>query len=119
MPSHLKRVLYWTPRLLCIAFIIFLSLFALDVFTEYHGFWTIAQALLMHLIPSFVLLVVLVLAWRWEWIGALVFGAAGLLYLSTNLKHPSWIVTISCPLFVIAALFLANWTKHTELHSRT
>jgi hypothetical protein len=34
----------------------------------------------MHLIPSFVLVGVLALAWRWEWIGAALYGAAGMIY---------------------------------------
>lgn len=62
------RLLFWTPRALSIAFVVFLSLFALDVFADGLGFWRTALALTMHLIPSFVLIAVLILAWRWEWI---------------------------------------------------
>ena len=85
-----KRALFWTPRALSILFIAFLSLFALDVFGEHSGFWQTALALTMHLIPSFVLIAALVLAWRWEWIGAALYGAAGLLYVG-------WGVSMSRP----------------------
>ena len=71
MTALSKRVLFWTPRVLCIAFTAFLSLFALDVFSEGSGFWGTAAALAIHLIPTAIMVVVLVLAWRWEWIGAL------------------------------------------------
>ena len=80
MSNVLKGALYWMPCGLSVAFLAFLSLFAMDVFDEHLGFWQTVLALTVHLIPVFVLSVVLLLAWRWEWIGAVVFAAAGLLY---------------------------------------
>ena len=41
-------------------------MFALDVFDGRHSFWETILALLMHLIPVFVLILVLVIAWRRE-----------------------------------------------------
>jgi len=121
-----RRVLFWSPRALSILFIAFLSMFTLDVFDESRGFRATLLALVMHLIPSFVLIGALVLAWRWEWIGALLYAGAGSLYVSWALGRPipaatkfSWILTIAGPAFVIAALFLANWLKRGELHART
>ena len=126
--SHLsKRILFWAPRALSILFIAFLSLFALDVFGHQLGFWRTVFALTMHLIPSFVLIVALILAWRWEWIGAVLYAAAGLLYVAwvVSMARPVppamrfiWALTIAGPAFVIAALFLVNWWKHDELRVR-
>jgi hypothetical protein len=121
-----KRTLFWTPRALSILLIIFLSLFALDVFEENVGFWRTLQALSMHLIPSLVLTGALILAWRWEWVGALTFGGAGGLYIATLLSRPQppipiklhWIAVTAFPAFLIAALFLANWLKHDQLRVR-
>src|ERR1017187_5010202 len=62
MTSLYRRTLFWAPRVLSIAYIAFLSMFALDVFGEEHGFWRILLALTMHLIPTFVLIVALLLA---------------------------------------------------------
>jgi hypothetical protein len=121
-----KRALFWTPRALSILFIAFLSLFALDVFDGHSGFWQTVLALTMHLIPSFVLIAALVLAWRWEWIGAALYGAAGMLYVwwvvSTSRPVPPamrliWVLTIAGPAFVIAGLFLANWLKRGDLRA--
>jgi hypothetical protein len=118
-----KRALFWTPRALSILFIAFLSLFALDAFDGHLGFWQTALALTMHLIPSFVLIAALVLAWRWEWIGAALYGAAGLLYVwwVVSLSRPVppamrliWILMIAGPAFAIAGLFLANWLKRGD-----
>jgi len=79
MNNFSKRALFWTPRALSIAFIAFLSIFALDVFDGHHGFWQSALAFIIHQIPVFVLIAALVLAWQWEWIGAALYGVAGLL----------------------------------------
>jgi integral membrane sensor domain MASE1 len=94
--------------------------FALDVFSEGYGFLKTLFALMMHLIPTAIVLGVLALAWRWEWIGAVGFGSAGLLYAKMAWGHPSWILAISGPLFVLAALFLVSWLKRAgrgERHS--
>jgi hypothetical protein len=105
----MKKFLFWAPRLLSMAFAVFISLFALDVFSEESGAKNILVALAIHLIPTAVAVLFTALSWRRPWIGALTFTAAGIYYLSTNMRHPSWIVTISGPLFVIGALFFADW----------
>ncbi len=117
MAAITRRALYWTPRVLCIAFAIFLSMFALDVFSEGYSFWQTLVALMIHLVPTAIIVVVLALAWRWEWVGAVLFAAAGMTYLIKARGHPDWVMTISGPLFLIAALFLANWLMraHREI----
>jgi len=121
---HLSnRFLFWAPRALSIALIAFLSMFAMDVFGENLGFWETAQALAIHLIPSIVLIAALILAWRWEWIGATLYGAAGLLYFFwvATLSRPVppairivWVLGIAGPAFLIAALFLVNWINRRK-----
>lgn len=120
-----NQVLFWSPRVLSVAYVAFLSLFALDVFGEHHGFWSTLLALTMHLIPTFVLVAGLILAWRWEWIGATLYACVGMVYLMLVLPRRlplatklSWVLTIAAPAFIVAALFLANWFKHGELHSK-
>ena len=78
----------------------------------------------MHLVPVFVLIIILVLAWRWEWIGAALYTAAGLLYVAWVHTRPiapslrvTWILTIAGPAFLIAALFLVNWRKRSEIRA--
>ena len=115
------RLLFWAPRILCLLFAAFMSVFALHVFGEGYGFWETALALLLHLIPTALVLVVLAVAWRWEWVGAVVFGLLGLLYAGwtagSGRGHWSWIVFISGPLFLIAILFLLNWRYSTKRHA--
>lgn len=121
MEKKVSRFVYWTPRILSIIFIIFLSLFSLDVFEEKSGFWGTALGLFMHNIPVFVLLVVLLISWKREIVGGVVFILAGLLYIALLLinifKNPSdwymlfWALQISGPAFLIGILFLINWFK--------
>jgi len=119
MNTSMRRVLYWTPRVLGIVFAGFISLFALDVFEEHQGFGPTAVALLMHLIPTAVVLAVLWVAWRWEWVGGVVFTALGCLYILTAWGRFHWsaYAAISGPLFLLGGLFLANWFKRAELRS--
>jgi len=73
---------------------------------------------LIHLLPTAVLAVVLAVAWRWEWVGAVLLAVAGALYAIKVLpQHPSWAASIALPLLVIAGLFLANWLKRSELRT--
>jgi lysylphosphatidylglycerol synthetase-like protein (DUF2156 family) len=119
MNTFSRRLLFWTPRAISIAFAVFLSLFALDVFGEGYGFGKTLLALLIHLVPVFIVLVVLAKAWRWEWIGAAGFAGLAMWYTKGNWRRqPDWVVTIAGPLLVIAALFLVNWLKHDELRAR-
>jgi hypothetical protein len=117
MNKPLKRVLFWSPRVLCIAFAIFLSMFALDVFNEGLSVGNTILAFLIHLIPTAFVVVVLAISWRWEWVGGVLFIAMGVLYLVQAWRHPDWVVTISGPLFLVGALFLLSWSKRAEIRA--
>ena len=120
MNKSIKRALFWAPRILCILFALFLSLFALDVFGEGHGFWETVLALFIHLAPVYVVILVLVIAWRWEWVGAILFTAFAVFYLveTWGKFHWSAYAAISGPLFLVGLLFLLNWIYRTELRMR-
>jgi hypothetical protein len=118
MTSAANRVLFWAPRVLTIVFAIFVAAFALDVFGEGYSGWRLLLALIIHLVPAAIIAAVLALAWRWEWVGTLLFAGLGLFYLRYNLRHPNWILVISGPMFVIAALFLINWVNRSQLHPK-
>lgn len=109
MKAMNRYVLFWSPRVLSLLIAGFLSLFALDVFEEGRGFWETSLALMMHLIPTGIVLILLAIAWRWEWIGAVSFVALGLLYAFLALPHLSWIAVISTPLLLVGSLFLLDW----------
>lgn len=72
------KVFHWLPRIICILAILFISVFAADAFSPGHTIWQQLGDFLIHLIPSFVLMGILVLAWNWEFIGGIISIAIGL-----------------------------------------
>lgn len=120
MSKGLKPIIYWLPRILSIFFAIFLSLFALDVFGEGASFWESILALLIHLVPVYIVLGVLALAWRWAWIGALLYFVLAIFYiiLTGGRQHWSAYLGISLPLTIISLLWLLNWIFRSELQRR-
>jgi hypothetical protein len=119
MKTPMKRFLFWTPRILCLLFAGLISLFALDVFEENHGFWNTTLALLLHLIPTGILLLILALSWRWEWVGGVTFPALGAFYLIFfwGRFHWSAYAIISGSLFLLGTLFLLNWGSRVKLRA--
>jgi hypothetical protein len=117
--GRVKRLLFWTPRILCLVFAVFISLFALDVFGEGYGFWEAILAFLIHLIPTGIILIVLAISWRWEWVGGILFIALGTAYIVTTWERFRWpaYLVISGPLLVIGVLFLVNWRYRGELRA--
>jgi hypothetical protein len=115
-----RRALYWTPRILCILFAVFLSMFALDVFSENEGFWTTVLALFIHLVPTYIVVIALVVAWRREWIGAILFIGLAVFYLVMAWGRFPWVayLSISGPLLLTGGLFLLNWRCRAELRGR-
>ena len=114
------RLLYWVPRVLCIVFTILISFFALDVFSESKGIGEIILDLFMHLIPIFILIAVLVISWRREWIGGILFISLGFLYI-INMWGKFPLVTyilMAGPLIITGILFLLNWKYRAELRPK-
>jgi hypothetical protein len=106
MNNNTKRWLYWLPRGLSILFALFISLLALDVFGEGYSFGETMVALFMHLVPTFILVAVIAIAWRWERVGAALFFALAVVYLVlTNGR----MLTIPIPLIIVSLLFLVSW----------
>jgi len=112
-----KRFLYWTPRVLGILFALFITLFAFDVFAEGLSVPKVILALLLHLIPTAVIVIVLIISWRREWVGAIVNVALAGAYLIWQWGRLPWtmFLLVSGPLFLIGVLFLINWIYGKDL----
>jgi hypothetical protein len=84
--------------------------FALDALEDGKGLGEVLAAVALHLLPSFALIAVLVLAWRRPWVGAWLFGVAALGYaFATGRAHLDWIAFVSGPLLLTAGLYLVSW----------
>jgi len=88
----------WIPRILSIIYILFISLFALDA--------EFGLGLLMHLLPTFVLIGALVLAWKRPFAGGLVFIILAVIFtIYFNTYESVAFFFISLPLLIIGGLF--------------
>jgi hypothetical protein len=74
--------------------------------------------LFLHNISANILLTVLLISWKYEIVGGIVFILAGLFYIILLLMNPQlgwyvllWAIQISGPAFLIGVLFLINWYK--------
>jgi hypothetical protein len=72
-----KKFLYWTPRILAILAVLFMMMFSLDCFEE-GVTKDIFICLVMHNIPAFIIIAILVIAWRWEIAGGILFVVAAI-----------------------------------------
>jgi hypothetical protein len=121
-----RRTLFWMPRIVSLGYIAFFCLFALVVSGDSYSYWRTIIDFIHHLVPALVLSVGLILAWRWEWIGTVLYSATGIIFIvavfplpiSVNLKL-NWILTVAGPAFLVSGLFLANWLKRGDLHSHS
>lgn len=113
--NYKNKIIYWLPRILSLGFVLFLSSFSLDVFTEYKG-WETILGFVVHLLPAFVLLAVVILAWKYDLIGAIVFLSFAVFYvISVGFNRPwSWYASISLPAIIVGALFILNWFREKK-----
>ncbi|MBU0671216.1 MAG: hypothetical protein ABH835_03700 [Patescibacteria group bacterium] len=111
MNKPLGKFIYWLPRILGIIFIAFIALFALDVFSEGYIWYETIWALLMHLVPNFILLALLVLAWKWEDLGGLLFIATGMLFMVGTYGRGAYdwgSLIVAGPVMLVGALFILS-----------
>lgn len=121
------KILFWLPRFLCIIAILFISLFSLDAFEPDLTFWQQIGAFLTHLIPSFILLALLLIAWKWEYIGGIIFTILGLGFSpfifkhNYDMNHSIWmsmgiIAMITLPFVVVGILFIMSYFQNKRIN---
>lgn len=105
MTSEGRRVLHWSPRVLSVMFALFLC-----------GFTLVTRQ-----IPAAVVLLILVLAWRWELAGSLLLALLAILCFVVAIirNHAGWALLLSTPMLLIALLFLADWLKGARVDNTT
>lgn len=101
--------LFWKPRILGIVYVAVLAFFSLEVFTYGYGPQDFIYAFFLRLTPALVVVFILLIAWRWEEIGGILFVLLGITLLyrygSENLLTN---FIIAAPLLLVGALFIAN-----------
>jgi hypothetical protein len=121
-------VFHWLPRIMCLLAILFISMFALDAFAPGLTLWQQMEGFLIHLIPSFVLFALLVVAWKWEYIGGIIFTVVGLglspyvFLMNLNRTHNSVleslfvILIITIPFVLVGILFIVSHYMKRRKH---
>lgn len=115
-----NKIFHWVPRILCILAILFISLFAADSFAPGLTIWQQLGAFLIHLIPSFILLALLMVAWKWELIGGIIFIVIALalspfvFMLNYKNNHSvgmslGIIAVITLPFAIVGILFIVSY----------
>ena len=113
------KVFHWLPRIICILAILFVSIFAADAFSPELTIWQQLGAFIIHLIPSFILLAFLIVVWKWEYIGGIIFIIIGfgtspfVFMLNYKMNDSIWmslgiILVITIPFVIVGILFIVS-----------
>ncbi|HET7143952.1 MAG TPA: hypothetical protein VFI68_08045, partial [Anaerolineales bacterium] len=80
------------------------------------GFWGTALGLFMHLIPSILLTIAVVIAWKREWVGAALFIGWAIWYLAAmrGFYWSVYLVIAGLPA-LIGLFFLAGWVWRKQI----
>lgn len=116
------RILFWLPRFICILAILFISMFALDAFEPGLSVWEQIAHFFMHLIPSFILTALLLVAWKRELIGGIGFALIGIGFSPLVFMHNyemnqsigmslGIIGMITFPFIIVGGLFILSHFK--------
>ncbi|HLO79556.1 MAG TPA: hypothetical protein VK166_01280 [Chitinophagaceae bacterium] len=113
------KLLHWLPRIICIAAILFVSIFALDAFRPGPSIWQQIGDFLVHLGPSFILAI----AWKKELAGGILFTAIGVIMTPFifNLNHNrnqfsiaqsiNVVLAVTFPFIVVGILFILSYYR--------
>jgi hypothetical protein len=102
------KIFRWVARVLLVAAILFMMMFSLDVFETEGTVKEKAIGLFMHNIPAFMLIAVLIIAWKRELAGgilliALTFGM--MFYFRSFTSNPGSLI-ILLPFLIAGILFI-------------
>jgi len=99
-------------------------LFSFDIFEMNLGFWGTIVGLFMHNIPALVLLLILLISWKYEIVGGIGFMLGGIVYIALLLKAAissgfEWsylllAAQISGIAFFIGIMFLIGWFQKKQ-----
>jgi hypothetical protein len=113
------KIAHWLPRILCILAILFIGMFSLDAFDPKLTLGQQLLGFLMHNIPTLILIAVLIISWKWEFIGGIIFLAIGIIFTpfifihNYQMNHSVGIslgivMLITFPFIVVGCLFIVS-----------
>jgi len=105
-----EKILFWTPRILSILTILFMMIFSIDCF---GGNYSISEQLIcfvMHNIPAFICILLLIIAWKREMAGGILFllaAMAGSIYFRGFAGNPGVLIVLS-PFVITGIMFILH-----------
>lgn len=110
---------HWIPRIICILVILLISMFAFDAFSSDDSVLRQIGRFLVHLTPSFILLAFLIIAWRRELLGGIIFSTIGIGLIpfiyqhNYNINHSigmsvGIVMMVTFPLILAGVLFIIS-----------
>lgn len=108
----LAKIIHWAPRIAALLIIFFVGLFSLDVFGTGAPALEVLVGFLMHNLPSIIMLVLLIVAWKRPVVGFVAFliaaAAFTVLFVRDIYALPNLLLFV-LPILLIAGLFYADW----------
>jgi hypothetical protein len=109
---RMSKIIHWAPRIASILIIFFIGLFSLDVFEMKASPLELLGGFLIHNVPSIVLLVLLIFAWKRPAVGFVAFLVAGMLFAIFFVREiyalPNLLLFVF-PILLVAGLFYVDW----------
>lgn len=105
-----EKLLYWSPRILSMLVILFMIMFSFDVFSGNSPVGMKLLGFLMHNIPAVILTGVLLIAWKWEVAGGILFilaAIAGTIFFGSFEGNPGSLIILA-PLCIAGILFIVH-----------
>lgn len=105
-----EKALYWIPRILTIFAIIFMLMFSLDSFGGDASISKKLMGFFIHNIPALLLVVILIIAWKQELIGGILFIVSfvvAAIYFRSFTGNPGSLIVI-LPFLITGALFILH-----------
>lgn len=105
-----KNWYFWLPRILALFFVGLISLFALDVFDGGSPLGEMILGFLIHLTPTYVLLALFFIAWKWPLPGGILFILMGASYflLASDQHWSAYLIVAGTPI-LIGLLFITEF----------
>lgn len=117
LSPRLSRVIRWAPRIASILIILFLGLFSFDVFSSNAGFWQMVGGFFIHNLPGILLLILLIIAWKFPVVGFvsfLIYGVVFAIFFTRSFALSNLLFFVF-PILLIALLFYADWQWNKKL----
>jgi hypothetical protein len=105
-----QKILFWIPRVMAILAILFMMMFSIDVFEANEPIYRKLLGFVMHNIPVLILIIILLVSWKYEIIGGILFIAfsiAGSIFFRTFSGNPASLV-VMVPFLIVGILFIIH-----------